>query len=71
MPNKCPTELDQQSLLYIIDLARTTKSPKNIIDWLNSSVQININGTKRALNWNDGGLNYTKELCEIILPMCD
>lgn len=66
-----PTELSQESLQYIIDIARPTQSPDEILQSLSENIVIqNKDNTTKQLDWKDG-LNYKAELCEAVFPLID
>lgn len=67
------SQLKMSSLRYVIDVARPARSSDYILHWLNTSIGLNVPGQPpRALGWRvEEGMNHTKEVCEIILPLVD
>ena len=66
------SELDAESLKYIIDIGRPSMSPEEILTYITSNFLAGgaKNAEKFKQNWAKG-MDYQKELSEIILPLID
>lgn len=68
--NYC-TELNPEALRYVIDIARPSMGPEEILQQFNDNVSIMVKGGKeKKLDWTDG-LKYKLELADAVLPFID
>lgn len=48
------TELDSESLKYIIDIGRPTKSVKEILTEMDNNIKVHVKGVQKNFDWLDG-----------------
>ena len=63
------TELDLESLHFISDIARSSLSADELLNYITESITICENGKTRKPDWKE--IDYSKALVDMLLPKID
>jgi len=64
------SELNDESLKQIIDIARPSYKIEHILKYLHENITYTVEGENKEVKWLEG-LDNSLDICEIILPYLD